>query len=147
MPLPFKYDDPRVWQRDRHRLDGRQFSAAVDRGPARIRHQLRRETVEPLPGRSSVYRALLRHGLVDAQKRKRQRADYRRWERGRAMELWQTSDRGQRSTRGGGSGWPEGFRVVVGLARGQAVVKLAGEPVEQVPYAAACRSLMALRRS
>ncbi len=44
---------------------------------------------EPLPGRSSVYRALVRHGLVDPKKRKRRRQDYRRWERGRAMELWQ----------------------------------------------------------
>ena len=36
-----------------------------------------------------VYRALVRHGLVEAKKRKRRREDYRRWERGRAMELWQ----------------------------------------------------------
>jgi transposase InsO family protein len=51
--------------------------------------QLEREGVEPLPGRSSVYRALVRHGLVEARKRRRRREDYRRWERGRAMELWQ----------------------------------------------------------
>ena len=43
----------------------------------------------PLPGRSSVYRALVRHRLVDPKKRRRKREDYRRWERGRAMELWQ----------------------------------------------------------
>jgi len=58
-------------------------------GPSRIRWQLERGGIVPLPGRSSVYRALLRHGLVDGKKRKRRRADYRRWERGRAMELWQ----------------------------------------------------------
>ena len=58
-------------------------------GPARIRWQLEREDVEPLPGRSAVYRALLRHGLVEAPKRRRRRADYRRWERSRSMELWQ----------------------------------------------------------
>jgi transposase InsO family protein len=58
-------------------------------GPARIRWQLEREGVAPLPGRSSVYRALLRHGLVAAERRKRRRADYRRWERARSMELWQ----------------------------------------------------------
>jgi len=58
-------------------------------GPARIRWQLEREHVEPLPGRSGVYRALLRSGLVEAQKRRRRRSDYRRWERGRSMELWQ----------------------------------------------------------
>ena len=51
--------------------------------------QLEREGVEPLPGRSSVYRALVRHGLIEPQKRRRRREDYRRWERGRAMELWQ----------------------------------------------------------
>jgi transposase InsO family protein len=58
-------------------------------GPSRIRWQLERAGVVPLPGRSSVYRALLRHGLVDGKKRKRRRGDYRRWERRRAMELWQ----------------------------------------------------------
>jgi transposase InsO family protein len=58
-------------------------------GPDRIRWQLGRDGVDPLPGRSSVYRALTRQGLVDAKKRKRRRADYRRWERSRSMELWQ----------------------------------------------------------
>jgi transposase len=56
-------------------------------GPSRIVWQLEREGREPLPGRSSVYRALVRHGLVEAKKRKRRREDYRRWERSRAMEL------------------------------------------------------------
>jgi transposase InsO family protein len=58
-------------------------------GPSRIVWQLERVGVQPLPGRSSVYRALVRHGLVEAKKRKRRREDYRRWERGRAIELWQ----------------------------------------------------------
>jgi transposase InsO family protein len=58
-------------------------------GPARIVWQLEREGVTPLPGRSSVYRALLRAGLIEAQKRRRRRSDYRRWERSRSMELWQ----------------------------------------------------------
>jgi transposase InsO family protein len=58
-------------------------------GPSRIVWQLEREGTGPLPGRSSVYRALLRHGLVEGKKRRRRREDYRRWERGRAMELWQ----------------------------------------------------------
>jgi transposase InsO family protein len=58
-------------------------------GPSRIVWQLEQEGREQLPGRSSVYRALVRHGLVEARKRKRRREDYRRWERGRAMELWQ----------------------------------------------------------
>jgi transposase InsO family protein len=58
-------------------------------GPDRIRWQLGRDGVEALPGRSSVYRALVRHGLVEAKKRRRKREDYRRWERSRSMELWQ----------------------------------------------------------
>ena len=58
-------------------------------GPSRIRWELEREGREPLPGRSGIYRALVRHGLVEARKRKRRREDYRRWERSRAMELWQ----------------------------------------------------------
>lgn len=58
-------------------------------GPSRIRWELERAGVVPLPGRSAVYRALIRHGLVDPKKRRRRREDYRRWERGRAMELWQ----------------------------------------------------------
>jgi transposase InsO family protein len=58
-------------------------------GPRSIRHQLLREGVDPLPGRSSVYRCLVRHGLVDPQKRKKRREHYRRWERTRPMELWQ----------------------------------------------------------
>jgi transposase InsO family protein len=60
-----------------------------DWGPDRIRYQLGREGLVPVPGRSSVYRALVRNGLLDPAKRKRKRADFRRWERGRAMELWQ----------------------------------------------------------
>jgi len=39
--------------------------------------------------RSSVYRTLVRSGLVEPKSRRRRRRDYRRWERGTAMELWQ----------------------------------------------------------
>jgi transposase InsO family protein len=58
-------------------------------GPRSILTQLGREGTVPLPGRSSVYRALVRHGLIQPQQRRRRRQDYRRWERSRAMELWQ----------------------------------------------------------
>jgi transposase InsO family protein len=58
-------------------------------GPSRIRWELERAGVVPLPGRSAVYRALVRHGLVQARRRRRRREDYRRWERPRAMDLWQ----------------------------------------------------------
>jgi transposase InsO family protein len=39
--------------------------------------------------RSSVYRTLVRNGLVEPKSRRRRRKDYRRWERARPMELWQ----------------------------------------------------------
>jgi transposase InsO family protein len=39
--------------------------------------------------RSSVYRALVRNGLLEPKSRRRRRKDYRRWERGTSMELWQ----------------------------------------------------------
>jgi transposase InsO family protein len=39
--------------------------------------------------RSSVYRSLVRNGLVEPKSRRRRRKDYRRWERSVAMELWQ----------------------------------------------------------
>jgi transposase InsO family protein len=58
-------------------------------GPIRIRHALAREEASPLPGRSSIYRALVRAGLVEARRRRRRKADYRRWERPAPMELWQ----------------------------------------------------------
>jgi transposase InsO family protein len=58
-------------------------------GPDRVRYQLEREGVLSVPSRSAVYRALVRHGRIDPAKRKRRRGDYRRWERGRPMELWQ----------------------------------------------------------
>jgi transposase InsO family protein len=58
-------------------------------GPRTLRHHLDREGVVPVPGRSSIYRCLVRHGLIDPKKRRRRREDYRRWERSRSMELWQ----------------------------------------------------------
>ena len=70
-------------------------------GPSRIRWELERAGVTPLPGRSAVYRALIRHGLVDPKKRKRRREDYRRWERSRAMQLWQMDVMGRVHLAGG----------------------------------------------
>jgi transposase InsO family protein len=57
--------------------------------PRTILYWLEREGLWALPGRTSVERCLIRHRLVEAHKRKRRRADYRRWERSRPMELWQ----------------------------------------------------------
>jgi len=58
-------------------------------GPRTILFWLAKEGTEVLPGRTSVERCLIRHGLVTPQARKRKRSDYKRWERSRAMELWQ----------------------------------------------------------
>jgi transposase InsO family protein len=79
-------------------------------GPSRIRWELERAGVAPLPGRSAVYRALIRHGLVDPKKRKRRREDYRRWERGRAMQLWQMDVMGRVFLAGG-----QEVKVVTGI--------------------------------
>jgi transposase len=58
-------------------------------GPRTILYWLEHDGVVPLPGRTSVERCLVRHGLVTPQPRRRKRSDYKRWERSRAMELWQ----------------------------------------------------------
>ena len=58
-------------------------------GSRTILYWLEREGFSPLPGRTSVDRCLVRHGLITPQPRRRKRADYKRWERSRAMELWQ----------------------------------------------------------
>jgi homeodomain-containing protein len=47
-------------------------------GPSRIVWQLERDGVEPLPGRSSVP-ALVRHGLVEAKRRRRWPTRAGRW--------------------------------------------------------------------
>lgn len=51
-------------------------------GPRTIGHWLGREGVEPLPGRSSIYRCLVRHGLITLPARARSRSP-RRWTPGR----------------------------------------------------------------
>jgi transposase InsO family protein len=58
-------------------------------GPRTIQNRLAREGVHPVPGRTSIYRCLVRHNRITPQARKRKRGDYKRWERSRPMELWQ----------------------------------------------------------
>jgi transposase InsO family protein len=58
-------------------------------GPRTIGYHLEREGMAQVPSRSSIYRTLIRHGLIDPQQRRKRRSDYKRWERARAMELWQ----------------------------------------------------------
>jgi transposase InsO family protein len=57
-------------------------------GPRTILSKLRREMDDP-PSRSSIYRCLVRHRLIEHKPRPRRAKDYKRWERSRPMELWQ----------------------------------------------------------
>ena len=57
-------------------------------GPRRIVDEARRIGLDPLPSRSGVYRLLVRHHLIDNHPRRRGE-QWKRWERGSAMELWQ----------------------------------------------------------
>lgn len=59
-------------------------------GARRIAFELGRDGCPgPLPSRMTVYRILVRHGLISPKKRKRGRGDYVRWQRDAPMELWQ----------------------------------------------------------
>jgi transposase InsO family protein len=58
-------------------------------GQRRLAHELTRDGIDPPPGLTSIYRALVRNGLIQPRTRRRAKASYRRWERSRPMELWQ----------------------------------------------------------
>lgn len=68
--------------------DGAAWSA-LGVGAERLRYRLEREGVDPVPSRAAIGRALRRWGLSTARGRLPERRTYMRWERGRAMELWQ----------------------------------------------------------
>ncbi len=60
-------------------------------GPRRIAFELARTAAETatVVSRSTVYRILVRHGLIEPRSRRRKRSDYLRWERAAPMQLWQ----------------------------------------------------------
>jgi transposase InsO family protein len=58
-------------------------------GPRRLAYESGKAGVRPVPSLSTIYRVLVRHGLVPARKRKRRRQDYKRWQRDAPMQLWQ----------------------------------------------------------
>jgi transposase InsO family protein len=60
-------------------------------GPRRIAFELVRTTAEstPVVSRSTVYRIVVRHGLIEPRSRRRKCSDYLRWEREAPMQLWQ----------------------------------------------------------
>ncbi len=72
-------------------------------GPRRILHQLAKQGVDPLPGRSSIYRCLRRHNLIELRRRRKRRDEFRRFERERPMQLWQQSMTRNATL----SGWPQ----------------------------------------
>jgi transposase len=57
-------------------------------GPKRLVFEMGRRGLGDVT-RSTVYRVLVRNGLIEPKSRKRRRQDYKRWERPVAMQLWQ----------------------------------------------------------
>ena len=57
-------------------------------GPVRLCDELRRKGIAP-PSHMAAYRALVRSGLVVPNTPRKRLKTYKRWERGRPMELWQ----------------------------------------------------------
>ena len=58
-------------------------------GPHRLALELGKKGVSPPPSASAIYRGLLRAGVIQPVPRRWRREDWKRWERGAAMELWQ----------------------------------------------------------
>src|ERR1700737_2939687 len=58
-------------------------------GPRRLALELARKSVTPTPSASAIYRALLRAGVIQPVPRRWRKEDWKRWERGAPMELWQ----------------------------------------------------------
>ena len=58
-------------------------------GPHRLMVELARRGVEPAVSESAVYHCLVRAGVIEPARRRRRKDSWRRWERGRPMELWQ----------------------------------------------------------
>jgi len=79
-------------------------------GPRRIEHQLGKASVDDAPSRSSIYRCLRRHGLIELRRRRKRREEFRRWERERPMQLWQMDVMGGVMLQDGGE-----CKVVTGL--------------------------------
>src|SRR5438552_10427476 len=58
-------------------------------GPRRLALELAKKGVTPTPSPSAIYRGLLRAGVIQPMPRRWRKEDWKRWERGAAMELWQ----------------------------------------------------------
>jgi transposase InsO family protein len=58
-------------------------------GARRLALELTRKGVAPASSESAVYRCLVRAGVIDPVQRRWRRENWKRWERGAPMELWQ----------------------------------------------------------
>jgi transposase InsO family protein len=58
-------------------------------GPARLAFELGRRDITPVPSEPTLYRVLVRNGLIAPGQRRRPASSYVRWECGEPMELWQ----------------------------------------------------------
>ncbi len=58
-------------------------------GPIRLMHQLERAGLSDPPSHMAIYRALVRHHLIEPKATRKRLRTYKRWERARPMELWQ----------------------------------------------------------
>jgi transposase InsO family protein len=58
-------------------------------GARRLAFELTRKGMEPAPSESAIYRCLVRAGVIEPVQRRWRRENWKRWERGTPMELWQ----------------------------------------------------------
>jgi len=84
-------------------------------GQRRLRYELGRNGCPgPVPSEASIYRLLVRRGLIEPKARRRRREDYRRWERPGPMQLWQLDVMGGLFL-APGSGSPVECKLVTGV--------------------------------
>jgi len=58
-------------------------------GPARLAFELGKKDIGPVPSEATLYRVLVRNGLIAPGQHRRPASSYIRWERAEPMELWQ----------------------------------------------------------
>ena len=87
-------------------------------GQRRLQFELGRNGCPgPIPGLTTIYRVLVRHGLIQPVSRRRRREDYQRWQREVPMELWQLDIVGGIQLADGGEAkWSPGWTIIPGSA-------------------------------
>jgi transposase InsO family protein len=58
-------------------------------GPSRLAFELGKKDAGPVPSEATLYRVLVRNGLIALSQHRRPASSYIRWERAEPMELWQ----------------------------------------------------------